>query len=1784
GSYTINSITRATGLTAAAGNATTGSGKTATAIANDRFTNTTSGSLTVVYDVSPVSASGCIGNPVKITLKVDPAPSFSVANNKSTLCDGEKTDLVVSSNTTNAIIELVSVDYASGNVDGTLNGGETFVSGNKITETLINLTDAIQTVTYTFRATANGCGPTADQVLTVEVRPTPEFAITNAAGTICDDESVDITLNTPTENGIITLVAVNYGVATGTLTAGTTYSDGAQVTEALSNNTDAPVTVTYTFEVSGNNCVTSQKSTSVVVNPSPTFAVANNAASICDGAKTDLSFTSPTTNAVIELVSVDYASGNVDGTLTGGETFVSGDKINEVLRNFTNTDQVVTYTFRATANGCGPTANITRNVTVRPVPEIITVSSDLKEIICSGETLNFTATSNVTGTTYTWTSVVSSPTLTGVSASGTGTITDTPVSSDNVPQTITYTITPTANGCTGPSKDYVVSVNPTPSASGTDQTICSGETVEVVINASPQNVAGTTFTWTAIPSANVAGATDGSGTLISQTLSTTDANVGTVTYRITPTANNCDGPTTDIVVTVNPVATVDAGADFQVCEPTSFTVSGLIGGAATSGTWTIINGNGSVSTSSSSGATVSATYTVDAADIDNTVTLRLTTNDPDNVGGPCTEVFDDLTISVNRQAIVTAPADYFVCEPENIELTGTIGGGATSGAWSVINGNGSLTVSSITGSTITATYKPDTSDINNTLTFRLSTNDPDADNGPCTVEYEDINITVNEAPQVSAGADFAVCEDGTIQLNGSYSGSTNSIVWSGGTGTFDNVNDTTTIYRHTQTDIDNGFVMLTITTDDPDGSGAGGPCLSISDEVRVIINKLPEVFIFNLKDAYQEDDEPVVLDGIPTGGTFTGPGIQAGTNIFDPSKAELDSNKIVYTYTDPSTGCTNSTYKLTYIRELTDVDFGLYNPIRPDVPDFLGAPIEVCQNSGKVRLDGNPDHTSGQGGSFAVLSGSEELKIEIDGNGNYLMVTDGLTSDSYYIRYTYTNSQSAVSSIIKEIKVLQTPTTELLVTNFCVVDTIGFVSLSKIDTVAAFPDSIKNYTWFFGKGDPRTTTDSTTTYVYDDSDIGDIRVKLQATTYKGCVSEDIDTIKIGAPPLVDFRWSNICNSDTTIFTNDTQVQDGVGSIVQYTWNFADGDTLINNGYSVNDLVPEGTHNNRTEGTFKNPKHIFPDNNTYRVELSALTSEGCMASNDKNVFILPVSTEDNFPYVQSFESNDGGWVAAEIQESSVINNVYESVVVSDPVWRWEVPNGNFIDSASHGDKAWWTGKKSPFDAYNVNLQTVIEGPCINILQLDRPMISLDYWSNSTQGTDGAVVQYSVDGGFEWKVLGGQLNYKVGEDGLNWYTETSLISKPGRQDLGFGWSGRSDGWKTARFSLDEIKNEYTRLEQLEPERVQIPRIRIAFGSDNNQEGAFTDKGDTLDGFAIDNIFIGEKQRTVLVEHFTDHGLTASRDADKNITAVYNAQMEIKDTVDFISLQYHINYTGNDTLHNDNIEDVNARVQHYGIEQPPVTILDGILRQTLTAKKADQLSLKNPIFKINIDTAAGAVPDENILNFAIVIEKVSVQDSRYSMFDDPDFEGRFAVQAAVIEESIETSSGEIFYNVMKKLVLPTDKRINWQKDQTSVTIDAHWEIKDVPIYDPSKLAIVVFIYDPETKEIYNVGYSKAPAKTGGPITAVDEELLNAIANIQMYPNPASRELNIAVGTYFEGKPLDYDIVDLKGVTVVNGRIRSGEERADVSRLANGIYYVVISSEGSTIMYKKIMVVNRE
>src|SRR5205814_321678 len=197
-------------------------------------------------------------------------------------------------------------------------------------------------------------------------------------------------------------------------------------------------------------------------------------------------------------------------------------------------------------------------VTVNPTSAVTSAATGT---ICSGVAQNYTITSNVAGTTYSW----SRAAVAGISNAAVAGQTTKPNkhslrNDTTTPDTITYIITPSASGCTGIAFNYVVTVNPTPAVtSSATGTICSGVAQNYTITS---NVAGTTYSWSraavaGISNAAVAGQTSNP---ITETLTNTTTSPVSVTYIITPSASGCAGAAFNYVVTVNPTPSVTSAA------------------------------------------------------------------------------------------------------------------------------------------------------------------------------------------------------------------------------------------------------------------------------------------------------------------------------------------------------------------------------------------------------------------------------------------------------------------------------------------------------------------------------------------------------------------------------------------------------------------------------------------------------------------------------------------------------------------------------------------------------------------------------------------------------------------------------------------------------------------------------------------------------------------------------------------------------------------------------------------------------------------------------------------------------------------------------------------------------------------------------------------------------------------------------------------------------------------------------------------------------------------------
>ena len=474
--------------------------------------------------------------------------------NGSIYCPGEALNLNYAFNANEVInegniysIELSNNNYASHTTLGTL--ASTAKSGSIQVAIPTNLIPNPNYPDYEIRVRASnspidGC---EYGLYTIRAASTATLGTTNSP--ICAGS-----------NATFTVSGTNGATLTYTLTGvsgnQTLLLNGSNQT-ITANNASTDVTLTL-VSVSKDNCSLTLGTTSTVtVNPTPNAVATPSSQTICSaGAINTIVLSGNVANTTYNWTRDN--SGPVTGIADSGSGNISGS-----LTNTTNTPITVTFTITPTANNC-PGTPITATVLVNPTPNAVATPSS--QTICSTSAINTIVLSgNVANTTYNWTRD-NTGTVTGIADSGSGNISGSLTNTTNAPITVTFTITPTANNCPGTSITATVLVNPTPNAVATpsSQTICSAGAINTIVLSG--NVANTTYNWMRDNSATVTGIADsGSGNISGSLTNTTNAPI-TVTFTITPTANNCPGTSITATVLVNPLPMAMISGATTVCQ------------------------------------------------------------------------------------------------------------------------------------------------------------------------------------------------------------------------------------------------------------------------------------------------------------------------------------------------------------------------------------------------------------------------------------------------------------------------------------------------------------------------------------------------------------------------------------------------------------------------------------------------------------------------------------------------------------------------------------------------------------------------------------------------------------------------------------------------------------------------------------------------------------------------------------------------------------------------------------------------------------------------------------------------------------------------------------------------------------------------------------------------------------------------------------------------------------------------------------------------------------------
>ena len=542
------------------------------------------------------------------TIWIEPTPAVTIVNNNPLICNGSNVDLIINSPTVSINLSNLSYVVTVSSTDPAHLGGTASVGFTKyksdlpfrITGTLTNSSDAPIIVTYTVTPKLNGCSDGPVQTTTVTVEPTPQVIIATTTPVICNGNTVNVTINSPTVTTspsdlsyVVTVTSTDPGHLGGTASTGFTKVKADlpfTITGTLTNSSDAPIVVTYTVVPKLNGCSDGPPQTvTVTVEPTPQATIATTTPIVCNGSNISVTINSPTVTTtpanlsyVVTVTSTDPA--HLGGTASVGFTKLKSDLpfiINGTLTNSSDVPIIVTYTVTPKLNGCsdGPPQVIT--VTVEPTPQASIVTTT--PIICNGDNINVTINSPTVTTTSANLSYVVSVSSTdpahlgGTASSGFTklkselpfTINGTLTNSSDAPIIVTYTITPRLSGCSdGPPQTVTVTVNPTPQVNvlpvSLKQEICNDAVTSIILSSPSTFTSGViTFNYTVVATGGVTGFTTPvvglpNNSVISDILHNPTDIPQEVSYTITPISpTGCaSGPAKTVVVTVNPTPQV----------------------------------------------------------------------------------------------------------------------------------------------------------------------------------------------------------------------------------------------------------------------------------------------------------------------------------------------------------------------------------------------------------------------------------------------------------------------------------------------------------------------------------------------------------------------------------------------------------------------------------------------------------------------------------------------------------------------------------------------------------------------------------------------------------------------------------------------------------------------------------------------------------------------------------------------------------------------------------------------------------------------------------------------------------------------------------------------------------------------------------------------------------------------------------------------------------------------------------------------------------------------------
>ena len=561
--------------------------------------------------------------------------------------------------------------------------GGVWSSSSTVVATVLNglvsgLSAGKSRISYT--VTTNGCS--SSKTLDINVNSYPVVPAINGVSDVCVGSTIQLTNSTPLgvwSSSNITVASINaFGLVTGKVAGNTTIN----------------------YKVTNANCSTTVGA-SVTVKEALGVSAIIGTTSICIGANSQLT------------------NGTSGGTWTSSNPSVAVVSSTGLVTSVSVGSTTIRYD--VITNGvCPQFASV--NFTVNEIPTVNTISNI---DVCNGSNVN---TINFTGSgtpVFQWTN---NNTKIGLAAIGTGNINSFTAKGTSIggsSEIAVINVTPVANGCTGISKQFLITVKPLDNA-GFNYT--SNSFCQLDANPTPIITGLTGGTFTSSSADLVINNTNGNVNLLNS-----KSGYYQITYQTKGTCPN------DSIVdfAISDLPTLNSVSDQQICEGSNFNAINFAGSPGTIFNW--INDNTNIGLAATGTGNI-ASFTGTGTNIGgNSITGKIIVTP---TSGSCVGIKDTFLLTVNpkENPSFTYPSNSFcsTLDPNPIaNITGKQGGVFTmSPVGAIFNANtGAITLASSNAGTYSLTYTT---------------------NGTCS-NSQSLTITIGSNPSVNAITSQTIC-------------------------------------------------------------------------------------------------------------------------------------------------------------------------------------------------------------------------------------------------------------------------------------------------------------------------------------------------------------------------------------------------------------------------------------------------------------------------------------------------------------------------------------------------------------------------------------------------------------------------------------------------------------------------------------------------------------------------------------------------------------------------------------------------------------------------------------------------------------------------------------------------------------------------------------------------------------------------------------------------------------------------------------------------------------------